>query len=164
MDLRLPGFNLFQQASEKLQHFGLSRGEGVLEHAQHFDCTVNAAQDFIFEVPLCRSELDFFLNNTLRYKLKTMTQMMIIFCEFAAHTHLNIGGKIVAAAGVHDGNSDFEDEEPDNDDKKDGAENVRTEDEPENEDDEKGQKRENTSHSVLEHVDADTVAEHFGSF
>lgn len=102
---------------------------------------MDRAQDFILEVPLGRSKLKFFFDDALGNKLETVTQMMVVFCHIASHSHFDVCREIITTARIHDGDADLKDEEPYNHDKNDDANNVRAEDESENEDNDKGQER-----------------------
>jgi hypothetical protein len=61
---------------------------------------------------LRNSELYLFLKDALSNILKAMVKMVNIFSELRADSYLNVSCIVVAAAGIHNGDPYFKDENP----------------------------------------------------
>ncbi len=100
---------------------------------------MNSSQHFIFQVPLSRSKLNFFLNDALGDKLETVAQMIVIFCHITSHPHFDICREIITASRVHDGYAYLKDKKPDNRNENDNTKNVWAKHKSENKNYKKGQ-------------------------
>lgn len=125
---------------------------------------MNVAHDLFSEVPLGRCELYFFIGDGFSDKVKTVFQVVEVFGQLVPDPNFDVGGEVVAASWVHDCDSDFEDEEPDEKEKDEDAKEIGAKEEFENTYEDEGQDREGAYDPVFEDINVQAFAEHLLKF